>query len=77
MKKKTNTEESRDGKKQNQCNERHLRLSQPYSIQEMPHDQTSFWNCNHMKLWNRKFPSEFSSDENNSKWDDFKAEGEF
>ena len=45
-----NTIESRDEKKQNQCNERHLHVSPPSSIREMLHDQASFWNCNYMKL---------------------------
>ena len=56
MKKKTNTVESRDEKKQNQCNERHLHLFPPSSTRKMSHDQASFLNYNRMKLCNRKFP---------------------
>ena len=57
VKKKTNTVESRDGKKQNQSNERHLNLSPPSSIREVLHDQVLLWNCNRMNSCNRKFPS--------------------
>ena len=37
--------------------ERYLPLSPPSSIRAMSRDQASFWNCNRMKLCNRKFPS--------------------
>ena len=37
--------------------ERYLQLSPPSSIRAMSCDQASFWNCNRMKLCNRKFPS--------------------
>ena len=36
---------------------RYLHLSPPSLIQVMSCDQVSFWNCNCMKLCNRKFPS--------------------
>ena len=47
----TNTGESTDEKKHNQCNERHLHLSPPSSIWERSHDEASFWNCNRMKIF--------------------------
>ena len=55
VKKKTNTEESGDGKKQSQSNERHLNLSPPSSIRELLHDQVLMGFFNVMNLCNRKF----------------------
>ena len=55
VKKKTNTEESGDGKKQNQSNERHLNLSPPSSIRELLHDQIFMGSFNVMNLCKRKF----------------------
>ena len=55
VKKKTNTEESGDGKKQNQSNERHLNLSPPSSIRKVLHDQIFMGFLNVMNLCNRIF----------------------
>ena len=70
-----NSEESRDGKKQNERNERYLHLSRPSSSRAMSRDQVSFGNCNRMKLCNRKFPSAVQL--KIILCDDFQAAGEF
>ena len=55
VKKRTNTLEIRDGKKQNQSNEKHLNLSPPSSIRKVLHDQVLMGFFNVMNLCNRKF----------------------
>ena len=55
--------------------ERYLHLSPPSSIRAMSRDQASFWNCNRMKLCNRKFPSAIQL--KIMLCDDFQADGEF
>ena len=54
---------------------RYLHLSPPSSIWAMTRDQASFWNCNRMKLCNRKFPIAIRL--KIILCDDFQAEGEF
>ena len=60
---------------QNHCNERYVHLCPPSSIRATSRDQASFWNCNRMKLYNRKFPRAVQL--KIILCDDFQADGEF
>ena len=47
----------------------------PYTRTKSSRDQASFWNCNRMKLCNRKFPS--AAQLKIILYDDFQDDGEF